>query len=563
MKRLLAMLLAALMLICGAVALAEESSAPEWEAYDALIASIKAETDPIQREALMHQAEDMLMETGAVVPITYYTDPYMMKTGVEGFYDTIEGFKYFMYTTYGDADTLRINLASEPDRLDPALNYTLDGACLVVNSFGGLYTHAADGTLQPDFATGYTVSDDGLTYVFTLREGLLWSDGTPLTAADFVYSWNRAANPETGAAYGYLFSVIAGYGSEEGLDISASDDGLTFTVNLNAPCPYMLDLAAFPVFYPVQQASVEAAEGYLDADGNLLDPGAWATEAGFVSSGAYVLESWTHDESMVYVKNPNYWNAENVTMERLELMLSADDSVIYAAYNAGDLDFIDTMPADEMPGLLESGNPEFYVGENLGTYFLCFNVNSPMFEGMTSEQASSVRRAISMLIDRSWISETVRLTEPPANTFVPAAMSDGNGGAFRQNDDAYTYPNAGDVGYMSLTADVEGAVALLEEAGFQFDENGMLSAQTPISFEYLVNPGTQHEGVAQLIQEDLAVIGIEMTIRTVEWNVLGGEMMAGNFDVGRLGMNADFNDPICFLEMFTSTSGNNYCRLGM
>ena len=80
----------------------------------------------------------------------------------------------------------------------------------------------------------------------------------------------------------------------------------------------------------------------------------------------------------------------------------------------------------------------FYVGENLGTYFLCFNVNSPMFEGMTSEQASSVRRAISMLIDRSWISETVRLTEPPANTFVPAAMSDGNGGAFRQNDDAYT-----------------------------------------------------------------------------------------------------------------------------
>ena len=186
-----------------------------------------------------------------------------------------------------------------------------------------------------------------------------------------------------------------------------------------------------------------------------------------------------------------------------------------------------------------------------------------MFEGMTSEQASSVRRAISMLIDRSWISETVRLTEPPANTFVPAAMSDGNGGAFRQNDDAYTYLNAGDVGYMSLTADVEGAVALLEEAGFQFDENGMLSAQTPISFEYLVNPGTQHEGVAQLIQEDLAVIGIEMTIRTVEWNVLGGEMMAGNFDVGRLGMNADFNDPICFLEMFTSTSGNNYCRLGM
>ena len=204
----------------------------------------------------------------------------------------------------------------------------------------------------------------------------------------------------------------------------------------------MLDLAAFPAFYPVPQHCVEAAEGYLNEDGSLLDPGAWATEAGFVTSGAYTLESWTHDESMVYVKNPNYWNAQSVTMERLEFMLSADDATIYAAYRAGDLDFIDTVPADEMPALLESGDPEFYVADNLGTYFLCFNVNSPMFEGMTDAQAANARKAISMLIDRTWISETVRLTEPPANTFVPAAMADGNGGIFRQNDDAYTYPDA-------------------------------------------------------------------------------------------------------------------------
>ena len=559
MKKLFTILLALLLAVCPA--LAEGSAEADWSAYDALVESIKAENDPAAREALMHEAEAMLMDTGAVVPITYYTDPYMMKTGVEGVYGTIEGFKYFMYATYEGADTLRINLASEPDRLDPALLYTVDGACLAVNSFAGLYTHAADGTLQPELATGYTVSDDGLTYTFTLREGLTWSDGEPLTAEDFVYSWQRAADPANGAVYSYLYSVIAGYGTEEGLAVSASEDGLSFTVELAAPCPYMLDLAAFPAFYPVPQHCVEAAEGYLNEDGSLLDPGAWATEAGFVTSGAYTLESWTHDESMVYVKNPNYWNAQSVTMERLEFMLSADDATIYAAYRAGDLDFIDTVPADEMPALLESGDPEFYVADNLGTYFLCFNVNSPMFEGMTDAQAANVRKAISMLIDRTWISETVRLTEPPANTFVPAAMADGNGGTFRQNDDAYTYPDAEDVGYMSLTSDVEGAIALLEEAGYTF-EGGVLSAETPLSFEYLVNPGTQHEGVAQLIQEDLAVVGIEMTIRSVEWNVLPGEMMAGNFDVGRLGMNADFNDPICFLEMFTTASGNNFCQLG-
>ena len=559
MKKLFAILLALLLAVCPA--LAEDSAEADWSAYDALVDSIKAENDPAAREALMHEAEAMLMDTGAVVPITYYTDPYMMKTGVEGVYGTIEGFKYFMYATYEGADTLRINLASEPDRLDPALLYTVDGACLAVNSFAGLYTHAADGTLQPELATGYTVSDDGLTYTFTLREGLTWSDGEPLTAEDFVYSWQRAADPANGAVYSYLYSVIAGYGTDAGLAVSASEDGLSFTVELAAPCPYMLDLAAFPAFYPVPQHCVEAAEGYLNEDGSLLDPGAWATEAGFVTSGAYTLESWTHDESMVYVKNPNYWNAQSVTMERLEFMLSADDATVYAAYRAGDLDFIDTIPADEMPALLESGDPEFYVADNLGTYFLCFNVNSPMFEGMTDAQAANVRKAISMLIDRTWISETVRLTEPPANTFVPAAMADGNGGTFRQNDDAYTYPDAEDVGYMSLTSDVEGAIALLEEAGYTF-EGGVLSAETPLSFEYLVNPGTQHEGVAQLIQEDLAVVGIEMTIRSVEWNVLPGEMMAGNFDVGRLGMNADFNDPICFLEMFTTASGNNFCQLG-
>ena len=559
MKKLFALLLALLLAVCPA--LAEDSAEADWSAYDALVDSIKAENDPAAREALMHEAEAMLMDTGAVVPITYYTDPYMMKTGVEGVYGTIEGFKYFMYATYEGADTLRINLASEPDRLDPALLYTVDGACLAVNSFAGLYTHAADGTLQPELATGHTVSDDGLTYTFTLREGLTWSDGEPLTAEDFVYSWQRAADPANGAVYSYLYSIIAGYGTDAGLAVSASEDGLSFTVELAAPCPYMLDLAAFPAFYPVPQHCVEAAEGYLNEDGSLLDPGAWATEAGFVTSGAYTLESWTHDESMVYVKNPNYWNAQSVTMERLEFMLSADDATIYAAYRAGDLDFIDTVPADEMPALLESGDPEFYVADNLGTYFLCFNVNSPMFEGMTDAQAANVRKAISMLIDRTWISETVRLTEPPANTFVPAAMADGNGGIFRQNDDAYTYPDAEDVGYMSLTSDVEGAIALLEEAGYTF-EGGVLSAETPLSFEYLVNPGTQHEGVAQLIQEDLAVVGIEMTIRSVEWNVLPGEMMAGNFDVGRLGMNADFNDPICFLEMFTTASGNNFCQLG-
>ena len=168
--------------------------------------------------------------------------------------------------------------------------------------------------------------------------------------------------------YSYLYSIIAGYGTDAGLAVSASEDGLSFTLNSPLPAPTCWIWPLSPAFYPVPQHCVEAAEGYLNEDGSLLDPGAWATEAGFVTSGAYTLESWTHDESMVYVKKPNYWNAQSVTMERAGVSCSPPTTPpSTAAYRAGDLDFIDTVPADEMPALLESGDPEFYVADNLGT----------------------------------------------------------------------------------------------------------------------------------------------------------------------------------------------------
>lgn len=176
---------------------------PDWKPYDELITKIRTATDFNEREKFMHQAEDMLMATGAICPIYFYNDVYMMKPGVEGFYANAFGTKFFMYATYGDNKSLKLCLASEPDRLDPALNSSVDGACLAANSFAGLYTYDAAGNLVPALAEGYTVSDDGLTYIFTLKDGLKWSDGSPLSAKDFEYSWKRAANPETGADYAY------------------------------------------------------------------------------------------------------------------------------------------------------------------------------------------------------------------------------------------------------------------------------------------------------------------------------------------------------------------------
>ncbi|NLO48990.1 MAG: peptide ABC transporter substrate-binding protein [Clostridiales bacterium] len=534
----------------------EPNPIPDWRAYDELIAQIKTSTDYAQRETLMHQAEDMLMKTYCIIPIYYYNDIYMLKPEVSGLYSNAYGIKYFMYTDAPN-NKIRLLLGSEPDRLDPALNSTVDGATLAANSFAGLYRYDAEGNLVPDLAESHTVSDDELTYTFTLKEGLKWSDGSELNANDFVYSWKRAADPATGADYSYMLNSIAGFADND-LQVSSSEDGRHFTVVLSAPTAYFLDLCAFPTFLPVKQSEVEGAPE------NETNPGAWALEAGFISNGAYMLESWAHNENMVYVKNPNYWDADNVKTERLELMLSSDDAAVFAAYNAGDLDFIDTVPTDEIAALLN--DPQFHIVDQLGTYYISINIKSDLFSGKTVEQANAMRQAFSLLIDRDFIVENIAQTgQQPANTFIPPSMLDGHGGEFKSNDTLYTYPDAESVGYYNpfySEDNIDKAKSLLESAGFKFDQNGALDAATPISFEYLTNETSAHIAIAEAIQQDLGVLGINMTLKAIDFSVFVDERKAGNYDIARNGWIADFNDPINMLEMWTTESGNNDCQFG-
>ncbi len=448
-----------------------------------------------------------------------------------------------------EEEVLRLCLASEPDYLDPALNSSVDGACLAVNSFVGLYTYDEDENLVPALADGEAeISEDGLTYTFNLIESQ-WSNGEELDANDFVYSWNRAAADETAADYAYLFDVVE-RNDDGSLAVEALDD-YTLEVTLVSPCPYFLTLCAFPTFFPVYEESVE------EADPEGTNPGAWAQEAGFVCNGAYTLESWSHDESMVYVANPYYYDAENVTMPQLEFMLSADNTAIYAAYNSGDLDFIDDVPTDEIQSLLD--NPEFYIIDTLGTYYVGFNVQSDMFDGMTVEQAEDVREAISLLIDRDYIVDNIAQTgQVMADSFIPAGMADGNGGIFKQEDDSYYDAAATGAGM------VDEAAALLEEAGYTMTDNGdgTYSMDPVLGFEYLINDNTAHQQIAEAIQQDLAMVGIEVTIGTEDWNVFLEDRKNGNFGVAREGWIADYNDPINMLEIFTSDSGNNDMQLG-
>lgn len=578
-KRIMSVLLASAMVLSsfGMSAMADETeaaastgksseAAPDWDGYNEKINEIYQETDLVKREALMHEAEDELMATWAVIPIYYYNDIYMMNTDCEGLYSNLFGFKYFAYMTAPD-NVLNANLASEPDHLDPALNSSVDGACLAILSFSGLFAYDEEGQLVPEFAEDMPeVSEDGLTYTFKIKEGLKWSDGEVLDAEDFVYSWNRLADPNTAADYSYLCdSMNLERNADDTLGIEASDDGLTFTCHLSKPCAYFLDLCAFPAFFPVPEQSVTEA----DPDGE--NPGAWALESGFVTSGPMTCTAWKHNESMTYEKNPNYWNADNVTLDSINFMLSADDTAIYNAYNDGSLQFIDTVPNDEIANILD--NDDFFIVPNLGTYYVAFNVNSPLFDGKTPEQAAAMREAFSILIDRQYIVDAIGQTgQQPAGAFIPAGMADGNGGVFMENDDAYEYPVTWDfngeesVGYFDPTATgapmVEDAIELLKEAGFEFDENNMLSESTPITVEYLTNDGTGHVAIAQSIQQDLAMVGINMEIKSEEWNVFLNDRKNGQFDFAREGWLADYNDPINMLEMWLTDSGNNDAQFG-
>jgi peptide/nickel transport system substrate-binding protein/oligopeptide transport system substrate-binding protein len=544
---------------CGSSGSGKVAS-PDWSGYDSGVKSVYAATDTTAREAGLHSLEDQLMASDCVVPIFYYTHAYMCRGDVSGIRSSKGGMPYFMNASKDGASALNIFLGPEPETLDPALNTTVDGGSLALNSFAGLYTIGGKGEPEQALVGASAVSDDGLTYTFELKKSA-WSNGDALTAKDFVYSWNRAAAESTGAGYSYLFSVFARK-ADGTLDVTADDN--TLVCKLSAPCTYLYSLLAFPTFMPVYEAGVKAA----DPDGK--NPGAWALEPGFVCNGAYTLKTWKHGESMTYVKNPNYYDAANVKTDTLSFMLSDDAAAPYAAYSAGNLDYLDQVPTDVLGKLKSSGNTELKIEPELGTYYMTFNSKSQMFSGMSWDQACGVRSAISMMIDRQYICDSIDQSGAiVANTFIPPQMSDGHGGTFRANDDGYTYPDKEDVGYfdpLAVNKDPSGtadkARALLKAAGFKFGDDGKLSSSTPLSFTFLITPDTKQQLIAEAVQQDLSALGISITIDKQDWSVFLDTRTQGGFDLARDGWTADYDDPINMLEIWTTDSSNNVAHLG-
>ena len=341
------------------------------ETYDVLIATVKSCTDNETRYELMHIAEDMLMDTGCIVPIYFYTDLYMVDDSVEGFFSIPLGYKFFSNTTVnGSGDTISICLSSEPDTLDPALNSAVDGATMTANMFAGLAKWAQDEngilSIEADCAEELTegvVNADGtVTYTYTLKDGLKWSNGDALTAADFAFAWKRAASSALGADYGYMFDVIKGY--PDNLAVEAVDEK-TLTVTLNNAVAYWNELMAFPCYFPVHEATV-ASES-------------WATDPStYVCNGAYKMTAWEHDSVITLTKNENYHDADSVVMNEVKCFLSDDQNNMLTNFKNGSWQFIDDVPTNEIAALKTEYANEFVIAGQIGTYYVCWNVNEPL-----------------------------------------------------------------------------------------------------------------------------------------------------------------------------------------
>ena len=451
-----------------------------------------------------------------------------------------------------NASEVTVQIGPNPETLDPALNSAVDGGNMLITLFETLLIIDQDNKVQPGQAEKYEVSDDGLTWTFTMRDGLKWSDGSDLTAKDFEYTFKRVADTELATPYGEtVVGMIDGYKDAIGnpdkkgkptttpdpekLNVKASEDGKTLTIKLSYPCSYFDKIVAFGTMSPVQKATVEA------------NGDAWATKPEtYVCNGPYMIESWTPSERIVCKKNPNYkggWDSSKIVTDKLNFLLLEDSSASYTAYTSGQAQLIKDVPTEEIPGLKKAADGgDFYVDTNLGTYYLNMNTQKAPFDNV------NVRKALNLAIDRDYIANTLMQgTYTPAYNFVGPGIVDSEGMFF----DNAVKANGGKT-YISqdYEANLEEAKKALAEAGYP-DGKGFPT------ITYSTNDSGYHVAVAEYLQQAYKKLGITIKIDKVDWSSFTPQRRAGEYEMARNGWVMDYNDASNMIELFYSTNGNN------
>ena len=549
-------------------------------AYDAVIAKTKV-TSGAERNEYLHQAEDILMSTGAIAPIYYYTDIFMKSADMDGFYSSPLGYKFFHRATVGSSTEFTVCVGPKGDSFDPAKNSAVDGAIVISHVFEGLYRWkkpdsgdiAAD--LEPAAAESYEKSEPNaageVTYTFKLRADLKYSDGSELKASDFANSWARAASGKLGADYGYMFDCVKGYDAtaedaDKYLPISgvvADDANRTLSVTLISDVPYFLELTAFPTYAPVKLSNVQKADGSED-DGWWLDP------AKYIGNGPLKVSSMDNKEGgkIEFVPNTNYWDNANTKVTKLTFALTDDDNNQLTNYNQGAYKFIDSVPNDQIDSLKASKPNEFAINGQLGTYYVIFNVNDNTLNRKLSSESeyATFRKALSLLIDRDYVCKNIgKAGQEPANTFVGKGIMENNNGVLSEwttrsgvNRDGSGYFKVGAENY---EANCNEAVEMLKGLGFKYNESKKSFSDIP-TIKYLYNAGTGHQAIAEYLQGAFKPYGINLKLESQEWATFLNTRKDGAYSIARNGWLADYNDACSFLDMWITNSGNNDAQFG-
>ena len=442
---------------------------------------------------------------------------------------------------------LTIQLGPDVESIDPALNSAVDGANYILFAFDNLLKMDKDGKVVPGLAEKYEVSDDQLTWTFHLRDGLKWSDGSALTADDFVYSWQRLVDPSVAAPYAQtVLGMVEGYddaiGRPDGdgnttvdpdptkLKVEAPDDK-TLIVHMAKPTPYFDKLAAFVSLSPVKKDVVEA-----NPDGWSIDPKT------YISTGPFKLTGWEPGSYLMFEKNENYWDADSIKLDGIKCLLMQDQNATFSAYESGDALMIKDVPTQEITTLKERS--DFHIDPILGTYYLDLNTTLDEFKD------PKVREALSLALDRKYISETITSgTYTPASGFVSEGVTDWNGTAWQDNiTDKSAYINIDD-----HAGNLAKAKELLKEAGY---ENGVGLPE----MVYSTNDASYHKKIAEYLQQAWGELGLKVQVNIVEWKSFTPQRRSGNYQIARDGWVMDYNDPSNILELALTGNGNNNAK---
>ena len=422
-----------------------------------------------------------------------------------------------------DEKVLYLNNSNEPTSFDPSIGFDSVSWDPLNNLMEGLVRLDDNLEPQPAMAESVNVSEDGLTYTFKLRDAQ-WTNGDPMTANDFVYGWLHMLNPETASysaflATGYIEGAQAyneGSGTAEGVAIKATDEK-TFEVKLMAPFDGFLSMITLPTFFPVnEKVATENPQWFADAES-------------FVGNGPFKLETWNHEENMIFVKSDTYWDKDAVKLDRIEWAMVNDSNTSYQMYQTGELD-ITSIPAELADTLLD--DPEAIIYDLAGTHFYRFNVTQEPFTN------KKIRQAFSYAINSQEIVDyVVKTGNKVANGFVSYGFKGPDGKDFRDAQGSL------------ISHDAAKAKQLLEEG--LAEEGWTLETMPKVELTY--NTSDVLKSVAETIQSQVKqVLGVDLLIQNMEWSVFREDQVALKLQFSRSTFGHDYADPINALENFTT-----------